>query len=33
MIGALACPGCLSMSSDMEIYEYGLNDYAKANGK
>ena len=33
MIWALACPGCLSMSSDMEIYEYGLNDYAKANWK
>ena len=33
MIGALACPGCLYMSSDMEIYEYGLNDYAKANWK
>ena len=33
MVGALACPGSLSISSDMEIYEYVLADYAKANWK
>lgn len=31
MVGALACPGSLSISSSMEIYEYVLADYAKNN--
>lgn len=33
MVEALAYPGSLSMSSEMEIYEYVLADYAKANWK
>ena len=33
MTGALACPDSLNISSDMEIYEYVLADYAKANWK
>jgi len=31
LIGALACPGTMSVSQNIKIYEYVLADYAKQN--